>query len=465
MSRRAAIYARISRDRNGEQLGVTRQREDCEKLATDRGWQVAATYTDNDTSAYDGTERPGYAAMLDAIRAGEVDAILAWHPDRLHRSPRDLEDFVDLVEGHAIEVATVRAGDLDLSTASGRMTARIVGSVARHESEQRSERVRRALEQRARAGKRHGSGRPFGYERDGVTIRETEAEAIREAADRVLAGEPWHRIVRDWNAAGLRPPQGARQWSPTNWRRMMVAPTLAGLAHYKGEVVGQGQWEPILDRQTWERLVATLSPKRRAGRPATHLLTGIARCGRCGHPLWFASRSGRPTYRCYKGEGRNGCGGTTIAAEATEALVRDLVLAALAGPELAEARRRAAGDDRRQAKAADDLTDAEARLDELAGDFADGTISRREWLAARGRLEERITDARRVLDSNGNGTLADLPSDADALRAAWDAHEDDVDWRRALVAAVIDRIDVQPATKLGPKLDPDRVVTGIVWRT
>ena len=457
---RAAVYARISRDRAGEALGVGRQQEDCEKLCADRGWTVAATFTDNDLSAYSGASRPAYGALLDAVKAGEVDAIVAWHPDRLHRSPRELEDFVDLVEQHGVTIATVRSGDLDLATASGRMTARIVGSVARHESEQRSERVRRALEQRARSGKRHGSGRPFGYERDGTTVREAEADAIRDAADRVLAGEPWHRIVRDWNAAGLRPPQGARQWSPTNWRRMMVAPTLAGLAHYKGEVVGQGEWPAILDRATWERLVAVLSPKRRAGRPATHLLTGIARCGRCGHALWFASRDGRPAYRCYSGEGRDGCGGVTISAPPTERLVRDVLVAALAGPALADARKRVAGDDRREAKAAGDLADAETRLDELAADYADGTITRREWLTARERLEQRIGEARRVLDRNGNGVLADLPADADALAAAWDAG--DVDWRRALLSALVDRIDIQPATKRGPKLDPDRVE--IVWK-
>ncbi len=94
--------------------------------------------------------------MLDAVRGGLVDGIVAWHPDRLHRSPRELEDFLTLVEQHRLTIETVRAGAWDLSTPSGRMTARILGSVARGESEHKSDRVRRALEQHAELGRPHG---------------------------------------------------------------------------------------------------------------------------------------------------------------------------------------------------------------------------------------------------------------------------------------------------------------------
>jgi hypothetical protein len=41
--------------------------------------------------------------------------VVTWHPDRLHRAPRELEDFVDLVEATGATVATVTAGDTDLS--------------------------------------------------------------------------------------------------------------------------------------------------------------------------------------------------------------------------------------------------------------------------------------------------------------------------------------------------------------
>src|SRR4051812_26648147 len=132
---RVATYCRISDDREGQALGVKRQAEDCDALAKARGWTVAGRFVDNDISAYSGKTRPGYAQLLDAVRGGLVDGIVAWHPDRLHRSPRELEDFLTLVEQHGVAVETVQAGHWDLSTPSGRMTARILGSVARGESE------------------------------------------------------------------------------------------------------------------------------------------------------------------------------------------------------------------------------------------------------------------------------------------------------------------------------------------
>src|SRR5947209_1128271 len=112
---RAAIYCRISQDRSDEGLGVTRQEQDCRAQAKRRNWTVSEVFVDNDISAYATTRRrktrPAYERMMDAIRAGAVGAIIVWHPDRLHRTPRELEDFIDLIEAHKVSVATVTAGD------------------------------------------------------------------------------------------------------------------------------------------------------------------------------------------------------------------------------------------------------------------------------------------------------------------------------------------------------------------
>ncbi|MEV0583029.1 recombinase family protein [Nonomuraea sp. NPDC050310] len=58
MTRRAAIYCRISQDREGAGLGVARQEADCRKLVELRGWNVAGVYPDNDVSAYSGSPAP-----------------------------------------------------------------------------------------------------------------------------------------------------------------------------------------------------------------------------------------------------------------------------------------------------------------------------------------------------------------------------------------------------------------------
>src|ERR1700761_9470309 len=91
-----AIYARISKDSTGERLGVERQLEDCRKLAHELGWTVGDEYVDNDVSAFSGKVRPEYRRMLDDLRARIRDAVIAHHTDRLHRSPTELEEYIEV---------------------------------------------------------------------------------------------------------------------------------------------------------------------------------------------------------------------------------------------------------------------------------------------------------------------------------------------------------------------------------
>ena len=95
---RAGIYARISSDREGDNLAISRQLADCERLAERNGWQVVERYVDSDISAYSGKPRPEYTRMLEEIEAGVVEAVLVYHADRLHRQPRELEEFIDLCQ-------------------------------------------------------------------------------------------------------------------------------------------------------------------------------------------------------------------------------------------------------------------------------------------------------------------------------------------------------------------------------
>jgi DNA invertase Pin-like site-specific DNA recombinase len=142
--------------------------------------------------------------MLEAIRAGRIGAVLVWHTDPLHRSPIELEEYIAVCnDGRDVPTHTMQAGLLDLSTSSGRMVARQLGAVARYESEHRSERVRRAFLQNAQQGRRAGGPRPFGYEDDGITVREPEAAAVRTAVESVLAGASLRSVARELNKTGL----------------------------------------------------------------------------------------------------------------------------------------------------------------------------------------------------------------------------------------------------------------------
>ena len=291
----AAIYARISSDQRGDAAGVSRQVADCKQFAADRGWKVSDAYVDNDISAYSGKLRPEYRRLCDDIKNGLINAVIAWHPDRLHRSTKELEDFIDLLDASDTNVYTCVGGHYDLSTVAGRMTARILGAVARGESEHKSERIKRKMAERAEQGKAAGGGaRPYGYERGRTAIVEAEAAVIREAARRLLAGEALYSICTDFNNRGLMTSTG-RAWAKSTLRRMMMSgASPARRREYHGEVIGPAQWEPIISQAETARLKALLSdPARRTTRRGAVLSAprfALLRALRNDAPLQAAER-------------------------------------------------------------------------------------------------------------------------------------------------------------------------------
>lgn len=459
--RAAAIYCRISSDPGETRLGVERQEADCRALAERKGWPVVDVLVDNDLSAASGKPRPQYHRLLEAIDAGEVDAVVTWDLDRLHRRPIELEEFFNACDRAGVRHLASVGGDVDLASGEGVMVARIKGAVAAEEVRKIQARTRRKKLEIAEAGRPSGGGRrPFGFEADMVTVREPEAAAIREAAKRVIAGEPLRAIARDWNEQGPRP-VGGNIWRTNAIHKVLCAPRTAGLRQHQGEVIGAAAWPAILDRSTWETVCAVLKdPSRRTNANArTYLLSGgLARCARCDvHMVGKPHRPGQPAYACLAANG--GCGANSILAKPLEDLVTNMVLEAIDSPALDEARRALAGE------AQDDPTDAivvvEAKLAELAEMWAAGEITRAEWVTARKPLEARLEAAKRTLSrKRGTTALAAFSGRPGALRMEWDALS--FDRQRAIIAAVVDRVNIGLVMRGRNTFDPSRVE--VVWR-
>ncbi|MBV9485879.1 MAG: recombinase family protein, partial [Frankiaceae bacterium] len=262
MSTPAAIYVRISKDSEKSGLGVERQRKDCRALAKRLGWTVAEVYEDNDVSASDGKPRPSFERMRTAVEVGQVKAIAVWDVDRLTRTPRELEDVIEWADRHGLALASV-GGEIDLATPQGRLTARIKGSVARHEVEQASRRIRAKHAELAMDG-RHNGPRPYGWDIVGrqaearLVINAGEAAVLRECVQRVLAGDAIWKIVKDLNSRDIRTSTG-KPWVTQVLRRVLLRWRNCGVRTHLGKEVGLGQWQPIIDRETHERVVALLT--------------------------------------------------------------------------------------------------------------------------------------------------------------------------------------------------------------
>ena len=237
---RAVGYARISRDDTLEGRGVARQTEDIAAVCERNGWELTEVLVDNDISAsrYSRKARPGFARLLDLIDAGTVDRAVVYDVDRLLRQIRQLEDLIDLCEKRngAFGLHNVN-GELDLVTGSGRFVARMLVAKAAMESDDLSRRLKRASDQRAAEGRPHGA-RAFAYEPDGMTVRESEAELLRQAAADVLDGTSLNTIARRWNDLGVLTPQRGKLWNGTIVKSVLTDPRQAGLRVHRREVIG-----------------------------------------------------------------------------------------------------------------------------------------------------------------------------------------------------------------------------------
>jgi DNA invertase Pin-like site-specific DNA recombinase len=415
VSRRAVIYARISHDRVGAGLGVQRQLDDSRQLADQLGWTVVAEHADNDLSAYSGKPRPGYRALLEDLRTGRADAVLAWHTDRLHRSPRELEEYIVAAESQGAPTHFVKAGALDLATPSGRLVARQLGAVARYEVEHLIERQKAAKLQAARGGRFRGGRRAFGYEADGCTVREKEARIIREVAGKVLANRSVRSIALELNDSGCRGTLGGA-WTGASVRDVLLRARNAGLIEHQGQIVGSAQWEPLLDQDTWRQVVAKLRDPARVRvhtRGRRWLGSGLYACGRCGAPVRIASAGknkphARPYYRCSGPQVH-----VSRVAEHVDALVGSVVVERLREPDAAVVlRQHSPGMD--PSKPQGDADAVRKRLDELAEVFAAGEITARQLAQGSESLRTRLDELeRKIADAYRGSALEDFADGAD----------------------------------------------------
>ena len=419
----AALYTRVSQDSTGEQLAITRQLDDCSTLAERLGWTVVDHYSDNDISAFDGSARPGFERMLDAIKRGEINAIICWQPDRLYRSMKDLERLIEITD-RGIEIRSVNGGDLDLSNSTGRMLARILGSVSRQESELKGERRRAANKQRAVNGKWRKDGpRVFGYTKTGEPL-EPEATAVRQAIHDLLGGRSLRSLAVEWNNRGLLTPRGKKRggtpWSNLTLRRALLKPVYAGLVVYQGNIVGRGEWQAIIDEDTHRGLVAFLSDPAR--RPAIaferkHMGSGVYRCGVCDGHL-YATGPGNNRGRVYSCRTSSGAHVGRLAAPLDDfvtAIVLELLsrndIASLLSPrqqfDITELHSRRAA--------------LQARLDELARMFAHAQIDASQLLSGTEDLRAQIAGVDSVLaDAAATSPAVQLlDGDPDELETRW----------------------------------------------
>lgn len=465
----AVVYGRQSHDKK---TSIEQQATIGRRVVDEQGWRYGGTYTDGSSASRFATkERPDWNRLLADLDAGRFGVLVLWEPSRGDRRLSTWAAMLETCADRGVRIYVVSHERL-YDPRNGRDWKALAedGTDSAYESEKTSKRVRRDTDARAEDGRPHGM-RAYGYDRVAVldergqavgtrdVINAAEAGVVRETARRILGGESMRSVVADLNRRNVPTPKGWRgvpfvvpSWSSTSLRQVMLRDRNAGLRRHRGQRFGAANWEPIYDEGTHDRVLALLrDPSRTTGasnKGATrrHLLSGIARCGRCGGPM-RVTPGGRqaPAYQC------GACLRVRRKKENVDAVVVAAVVERLARPDAIRAL--AAGDPGRAEELTRSIAEAEARMDLAADGFADGTITGDQLQRINAKLRPQVTAwrAARAACAPQDGLL-DLAGDDAAERWA-DAV---LDVQRMVIAALM-TVTVLPVGP-GQRFDPSNVV-------
>ena len=313
----AALYARVSSDRQDVDLSVAAQLRALRDYAQKNGYMVVREYIDEAESGRI-ADRPQFRKMLDeaAKPSSPFQEILVWKFSRFTRKREHAVAFKSMLRRKGIRVVSITEHADDSPT--GKLMEAIIESVDEFYSENLAQEVCRGMREAASRGFWMGTYAPFGYRKvsvqDGAKSRPKlepnppEDAVVKRMFDMALQGKSSLDIAKTLNAEGVATAKGKQ------WLKSTVHTTLSNEA-YTGAVVwgvsakdGQPpvrveKAHPALVSRRRFRQVANLlqsrAPKsvhpRRASSP--YLLSGLAKCETCDKALTAAeAKSGRYTY-------------------------------------------------------------------------------------------------------------------------------------------------------------------------
>lgn len=236
---RAAIYARVSTERQERQQTIDSQIDVLRAWACDAGHELTDAHVFRD-EGYSGArlDRPGLDALRDAVRDGEIDVVGVVSPDRLAR--RYAYQVLVLEEFRRAGCAIAFHNRAISEDPGDQLLLQIQGAVAEYERALLGERFRRGKLQKARAGQFIGGKAPYGYRlvprRDAVSshlvVDEEEAVIVRMVYGWLVEEAlSIRQILKRLNFGPWFPRSGRRPWSPSVVHHIVSDPVYIGTAY------------------------------------------------------------------------------------------------------------------------------------------------------------------------------------------------------------------------------------------
>lgn len=283
----AGIYIRVSTfDQAREGFSLGEQEERLKEFCKFKRYNIYKVYQDAGISAKN-DKRPAYQEMIEDVKKGNINVIVALKLDRLTRSVYDIEKLMKFVNDYECDIDCM-ADESNTTTSNGRMVMRIMTSVSQNEIEKCSERTKFGM-----AGAIKNSHIPnrtgLGFKRENKKLvpDPLTKDIIVRIFDLYLEGKSHQAIANIYNKEKVL--------GKTNWYDSTIQKILSNEL-YKGDYVNgkrtkhptyyENVIEPIVSKEKWKSCqYQKLRNARHYERTAIYLFTNKLKCSKCGNFL------------------------------------------------------------------------------------------------------------------------------------------------------------------------------------
>ena len=331
---RYILYLRKSTDRDDMQaLSIDGQRTACLAYANTQNLAIVDTVVEHRSAKSPG--RPEFASMLSRIEAGEADAILAYHPNRLARNSKDGGEII-----YWLDIGTLK--DLRFptfwfeNTPQGKSMLGIEFAQSKRFSDDLSQVTKRGFHEKCLRGEFPGKA-PRGYLNDprhkSIVVDRELAPLIREMFERYAAGtdtvESLRHFLKDRGVVSRKTKHGPGGLPIDDEivRKMLSNPIYYGSFIFAG-VLYEGKHESIITKDLFDQVQKVIAvrvptlPRAPSHKPFTRLI----RCGTCGMSITSETQKGYTYYRCTRKSRTIDCTGPYVREELMNAMLTDLLL-------------------------------------------------------------------------------------------------------------------------------------------
>ena len=303
--KRAAIYARVSSEKQDTDLSISAQLKAIREYAARNNYHVVREFVDEAESGKTAA-RPAFREMVSMARRPQkpFDLILVWKYSRFARSREDSIVYKTMLRKNSVQVISITEPFED--TPTGRLLEAMIESLDEFYSANLGEEVTRGMRESASRGFYLSSSPPYGYrkvkvkdgdkERPKLEIDTHRAATVASIFKGVIQGKGLKEIVKELNSSGIAAPKG-KSWGKTSIHMILTNETYTGTLIWGrnskrnlSPIRVENAWPAIVNRETFDKVQAQLKDRapaqlnpRRAASP--YLLSGIARCGHCGKAL------------------------------------------------------------------------------------------------------------------------------------------------------------------------------------